>query len=262
VIRRPDGDQTVRAKVVIAADGVESRIGKWAGIDTTCKAHEVDTCVQYLMTGLKGVDLNYCDFYVGNQIAPRGYAWIFPKGNDSANVGVGIGGNINSEKAIGYLNRFVEKELPGGSILAMMAGCVPVSGVLREVVRDGFMIIGDAAHQNDPVSGGGIINAMIAGQIAGEVASQAIRNGDVSQSVLAEYEKRWHKRVGRTFRHLRRLREGILKFNDETLNDIARVLLRASSKRLTLIDIFWTALKNDPKLLLELRHLIAIGWAQ
>jgi digeranylgeranylglycerophospholipid reductase len=297
VIRRSDGDHNVRAKVVIAADGVESQVAKWAGINTTCRTSRVDACAQYLMTGLTDIDLSYCDFYLGHQIAPRGYAWIFPKGDDSANVGVGIGGNVGGgpasvesggQTAIDYLNRFVGKEIlkgktrkpeirkagnpenrPSGSpdfrssssVLSLVVGCVPVAGMLSDVVRDGFMIVGDAAHQNDPVSGGGIINSMVAGQIAGEVAGRAVRNGDVSHAVLAEYQKRWHQQIGRTFRHLRRLREGILKFSDETLNDIAKVLSQTNSK-LTLTDIFWTALRNDPKLLLELRHLIAIGWAQ
>ncbi len=269
VVRRLDGEYAIRAKVVIAADGVESRVAKWAGIDTTCKPHEVDTCVQYLMTGINSkqqtasiFDPAYCDFYLGHEVAPRGYAWIFPKGHDSANVGIGIGGNIDGKTAIYYLDKFVSNELPGASILAMIVGCVPVTGTLPEVARDGFMVVGDAAHQNDPVSGGGIINSMIAGQIAGEVAGQAVRNGNVSYATLAEYQKLWHQQVGRTFRHLRRLREGILKFSDKTLDDIAKVLLKASSKKLSLIDIFWTALRNDPKLLLELRHLISMGWAQ
>ena len=264
VIRCPDGERVVRAKVVIAADGVESQVGKWAGIDTTCKIHEVDTCVQYLMTGVD-IDSSYCDFYLGHRIAPRGYAWVFPKGDDSANVGIGIGGNTNADVAIGYLNRFVEKKLPGGSRaarLSMVVGCVPVGGTLPDFVRDGFMIIGDAAHQNDPVSGGGLANSMIAGQIAGEVAGQAVRNGDVSNSVLGEYETRWHEQIGRTFRHLHRLRRGILKFSDETLNNIAKLLLQTNMKELTLIDIFWTALRNDPRLLWELRRLISMGWAQ
>ncbi len=269
VVRRTDGEYSIRAKVVIAADGVESRVAKWAGIDTTCKPHEVDTCVQYLMTGVNSkqrtvsvFDPAYCDFYLGHEVAPRGYAWIFPKGHDTANAGIGIGGNIDGKTANDYLGKFVEKELPGASILAMVFGCVPVTGILPELVRDGFMVVGDAAHQNDPVSGGGIINSMIAGQIAGEVAGQAVRNGNVSYAILAEYQKRWHQQVGRTFRHLRRLREGVLKFSDKTLDDIAKVLLKASSKKLSLIDIFWTALRNDPKLLLELRHLISMGWAQ
>ena len=175
VVRRSDEDYAIRAKVVIAADGIESLVGQWAGIDTACKASEVDTCAQYLITGLSGFDLSYCDFYLGSKVAPRGYAWIFPKSDNSANVGLGIGGNIDTETAFDYLSKFVEKEVPGGSVLSMVVGCVPVAGTLPELVQDGFMIIGDAAHQNDPVSGGGIINAMIAGQIAGEVAGDAVQ---------------------------------------------------------------------------------------
>lgn len=265
IIRRQDGDYAIKARVVIAADGVESQVGKWAGIDTTCKVNEVDTCAQFLMTGIEHAsifDPVYCDFFLGHQIAPRGYAWIFPKGDSSANVGVGIGGHISDKTAIAYLKKFIENKFSGASILSMVVGCVPVSGVLPELVKDGFMIIGDAAHQNDPMSGGGIINSMIAGQIAGQVAGQAVRNGDVSRSVLTEYEKLWHERVGRAFRNLRRLREGVLKFSDNTFNDIARVLSQSRSKKLTMMEIFWTALKNEPKLLLELRHLISIGWLQ
>lgn len=267
LIRRSDGDYIVQAKVVIAADGVESQAGKWAGIDTTCKSSEVDTCVQYLITGINAKDTpafhpEYCNFYLGRDIAPRGYAWVFPKGDNSANVGVGIGGHISEARAIEYLNKFVKREFPKASILSMIAGCVPVSGTLPELVQDGFMIVGDAARQNDPMSGGGIINAMISGQIAGEVASQAIRKGDVSREALSEYEKQWYSKIGRTFWHLRRLREGILKFNDKTFNDLARILSRKDPGKMTMVDMFWTALKNEPRLLLELRHLVAIGWFQ
>jgi len=259
IVRRIDGDHSIQAKVVIAADGVESQAGRWAGIDTSCRPSEIDTCAQYLMKG-SSFNHKYCDFYLGNKIAPRGYAWIFPKGYDSANVGIGISGNIDTGKAIDYLNGFVEKEIGNGAILSLVAGCVPVAGVLSNIVLDGFMLVGDAAHQNDPVSGGGIINSMIAGQFAGEVASKSIKNGNTSRAALLEYENLWNKRVGRTFRHLRGIREGILKFNDETLNDIAKVLLK--TRKISMLEMFWTALKNDPKLLLELRHLISMGWAQ
>jgi digeranylgeranylglycerophospholipid reductase len=259
VIRRLDEDYAVRAKIVIGADGVESQIGRLAGIKTVCKLDDLDTCAQYLVTGID-IDQSYCDFYLGNQIAPRGYAWVFPKGKNTANVGVGIGRHIAKQKAIEYLDKFVEKELGGGSVIANVFGGVPICGTLSDIVLNGLMLVGDAAHQNDPVSGGGIINAMIAGNIAGEVAGKAIKAGDTSRSFLMEYEKRWNKRIGRTFRHLRGIREGVLKFNDNTLNDLARVLSQAP--KLSLIEIFWSALKNEPRLLLELRHLVSMGWAQ
>ncbi|MFC1712783.1 geranylgeranyl reductase family protein [Candidatus Poribacteria bacterium] len=262
IIRRRDADYRIHAKVVIAADGIESQVGKWAGIDTTCGTSGVDTCAQYLMTGMGDKFDGLCHFYLGHETAPRGYAWIFPKGDGCANVGLGIGGHISHDTAVEYLNRFVEREAPNSSILGMVVGCVPASGDLSDIVRDGFMIIGDAAHQNDPVSGGGILNSMIAGQIAGEVAGQAVRSGDVSRNSLEEYQKRWHKQIGRTFRPLRKIREGVLGFSDETLNDICGMLSQKDLKKLSMLDIFWGALKREPRLLLELRHLIKLGWAQ
>ncbi|MBD3180737.1 geranylgeranyl reductase family protein, partial [Candidatus Poribacteria bacterium] len=104
VVRRAGIDYEIKSKVVIAADGVESRIARWAGIDTHCKNSDVDTCVQYLMTGLDNIKPDCCCFYLGHEVAPRGYAWIFPKGNGSANVGIGIGGNIDNKTALDYLN--------------------------------------------------------------------------------------------------------------------------------------------------------------
>ncbi len=258
IVRRLDGDYAVKAKVVIAADGVESQVGRWAGLRTFSKPENIDTCAQYLMAGID-IDPNYCDFHIGHQIAPRGYAWVFPKGKNVANVGIGIGGHLDSETAINYLDKFVKNKFgKSAPVVSCVFGSVPTAGTLSEIVLDGLMIVGDAAHQNDPVSGGGIINAMIAGNIAGEVAGKAIKSGDTSRSSLTEYERKWHKRIGRTFHHLRIIREGVLKLSDKSLNDLADVL--ASSKKRTMIELFWTALKNEPKLLLELRHLISMGW--
>ncbi|MEK7398656.1 MAG: geranylgeranyl reductase family protein [Candidatus Poribacteria bacterium] len=260
VIRRIDGDYAVKAKVVIAADGIESQVGRWAGIKTFCKPDDVDSCAQYLMTGID-INPNYCDFYLGQQIAPRGYAWIFPKGKNTANVGIGIGSYSGGKNALDYLNQFVKGKFGGNSsVISGIFGAVPVTGTLSEIVLDNFMMVGDSAHQNDPVSGGGLINAMIAGNIAGEVAGKAIKSGDTSRSVLVEYEKKWHKQIGRTFRSLKVIREGILRFSDDSLNNLAKVM--ANYKKLTMIELFWNALKSEPKLLLELRHLISMGWVQ
>lgn len=121
VIRKLDSDYAVRAKVVIAADGIESQAGRWAGIKTFCKPVELDTCAQYLMTDID-IEPDRCDFYLGHEVAPRGYAWVFPKGNNTANVGLGIGGNVNSHRAIQYLNKFVEKKFGGGSVVATVLG--------------------------------------------------------------------------------------------------------------------------------------------
>ncbi len=88
-LRRLGEEWEVETKILIGADGVESKIGRKAGIIKTLKLNEVESCAQYLMTGLD-IDENYTYFYLGREIAPGGYAWIFPKGNSSANVGIGV----------------------------------------------------------------------------------------------------------------------------------------------------------------------------
>ena len=256
-------DYTVGAKIVIAADGVESQVGRWAGIDTTSKLRNVDVCAQYLMANIDLDEPEFCDFYVSHKIAPRGYAWVFPKGERIANVGVGIGGDasgVNGKFAIDYLNEFVGRKFPQGSILSQIAGCVSTSDSLHDIVADGIMLVGDAAHHNDPISGGGIVNAMIGGHLAAEVAVEAILHDDVSAVFLKEYERRWDKEVGKVFKHLRRVREAVIKFSDETLDKCAQVLSKVPKGKLTVLQVFKTVLLNRPGLLLELRHLISAGW--
>jgi digeranylgeranylglycerophospholipid reductase len=256
-------DYTVGAKIVIAADGIESQVGRWAGIDTTSDLRNVDVCAQYLMANIDLDEPEFCDFYVGHNIAPRGYAWVFPKGERSANVGVGIAGaasGINGKFAIDYLNEFVGQKFPKGSILSQMAGCVSTGDKLHDIVADGIMLVGDAAHHNDPISGGGIVNAMIGGHLAAEVAVEAIQHDDVSAAFLKEYERRWDKEVGKVFKHLARVREAVIKFSDETLDKCAHVLSKVPRGKLTVLQVFKTVLLNRPSLLLELRHLIAAGW--
>ncbi|MCK5310202.1 MAG: FAD-dependent monooxygenase, partial [Thermoplasmata archaeon] len=80
----------VRAKIFIGADGFESQVGRWAGIDTSLDVSDIMTCVQYRLTNIE-CDPKYTEFYAGSA-APNGYIWIFPKSATTANVGIGMGG--------------------------------------------------------------------------------------------------------------------------------------------------------------------------
>src|SRR5574344_1368409 len=64
---------------IVAADGFESQVARWAGIDTSLSLNDIDSCIQYLMTGVD-IDPHYCEFTLGS-VSPGGYVWIFPKGD-------------------------------------------------------------------------------------------------------------------------------------------------------------------------------------
>jgi digeranylgeranylglycerophospholipid reductase len=246
----------IKAKIVIGADGVESKVGRWAGIDTSIKPADIETCAQYLMSGT-GIDQEYCYFYLGNEVAPTGYVWIFPKGNDMANVGIGILGNKsgNGKHAIDYLNDFVNDKYPDAKILEMDVGGVPVSGSIERTIANGLMLVGDAARQSDPITGGGIINAMEAGKIAGEVAYNAISRNDVSTDSLNEYEVKWRETIGREIDNSLIVKDTFTKFTDKELNSLGHSLEGVNFSSMSLLDLLYALFKANKKLLWDLRVL-------
>lgn len=248
-------EKEVRSKLVIGADGVESKVGRWAGIDTALKPADIETCAQFLMSGT-GIDQDYCYFYLGNEIAPSGYIWIFPKGKDLANVGIGILGNKSGKKhAVDYLREFVEQKFPTAKILEIDVGGVPVSGSIEKTIANGLMLIGDAARQSDPITGGGIINAMEAGKIAGEVAFEAISKNDVSTSMLEAYEKRWRQTIGMEIDNSLIVKDVFIRFTDKEINSLAHSLEGVNFSSMSLIDLLYALFKANKKLLWDLRVL-------
>jgi len=198
----------VACRVVVGADGIESRVGAWAGLPTTLPLRETMSCAQYLLAGVE-VDPTCCAYYLGMDIAPGGYAWVFPKGEGRANVGLGVQGDLVREPPLTLLERFIANQphLRCGYPVTLVVGGVPVAPTLPRLVGDGCLLVGDAARQVDPLTGGGIINAMTAGRLAGEVVAEAIAAGDVSAERLATYEDRWRKGVGRRMARNYRLKE-------------------------------------------------------
>lgn len=250
--------QDVRASIVIGADGVESKVGRWAGIDTSLKPIDIETCVQYLIAGAN-IDQEYCEFYIGNEIAPGGYVWIFPKGAGKANVGIGILGNKTGKfkpRPVDYLNRFLEQKFPDARIVEMIFGGVPVSGSIEKTSTNGLMLIGDAARQSDPITGGGILNAMDAGKLAGEAAYAAISAGDVSLEKLEEvYEKPWRETLGHDLDMSLIVKNCFINLSDEDLNSLASSLKDVKFERMSLLDLLQALFKANKKLLWDLRVL-------
>lgn len=244
----------IHADIVIGADGVESKVGRWAGINTTLKPKDIETCAQFLMTDVD-IDPNYCEIYIGNQIAPGGYAWVFPKGNNEANVGLGILGSRAEVPPIEYLKRFVEKKYPEGQTIEMIMGGVPVT-VPTKTTTNGLMLVGDAARMSDPLTGGGIIHAMKSGEIAGEVASKAVKVGDPSVERLNEYERRWQLTIGATLQKSHKAKEWLLKLSDAEWDSLASSLRGINFEELTVFGLLKALIMRNPKLLWGLRSLL------
>ena len=188
---------TAGAIVTAGADGVESISPRWAGLKGAYKPREVMSCAQYLVNGIDSVE-SRIEFHLGRHFAPGGYAWVFPKGPGSANVGLGLNPMLaGGLKAVDYLERFIGSRCPGAERGRLVVGGSVVARGLRSLATGGFMAVGEAANQNNPFSGGGIINALEGADLAAETIIEAIGDGDVSARSLGRYTKRWKKSTGR-----------------------------------------------------------------
>ena len=249
----------VKAEVVIAADGVESKFSRWCGIDTTVPVREIMSSVQYVMADID-IDEHSTIFYLGNDVAPEGYLWVFPKGKRSANVGIGISGRKsgNGHRAKDYLDRFVRKAFPDGKIIEYIPGGVSVCRPLDCTVADGLMITGDAARVVDPLTGGGIYNAMYTGRLAAEVAAVCISQGDVSKKALMKYDKTWREsKMGKSIERNYHIKEYLIRQPDKKLNEIIHSVSCINLKEFSTINLIKEIIRVNPKLVLELGALAA-----
>ena len=249
----------VTADVVIAADGVESKFSRWCGIDTTVPLSEIMSSVQYVMADVD-IDMHSTVFYLGNEIAPQGYLWVFPKGERSANVGIGISGKKSGEghRAKDYLDRFVKKTFPQGKSIECIAGGVSVCRPLDCTVADGLIITGDAARVVDPLTGGGIYNSMYTGRLAAQIAAECIGKGDVSKNKLMVYDKTWRtSKMGKTIERNYHIKEYLIKQPDHKLNEIIHSVSKLNLKEFTTMSLIKEIMKVNPRLMLELGALAA-----
>lgn len=239
----------IKSKLVIAADGVESRVGRWAGLKTHSDFRDMESGIQVTATGID-IDQNTCYFYWGNIYAPQGYLWVFPKGNGTANIGLAITGDIGKKRsALSFLNEFMDTHYPNASILTQVVGGIPFTPTLDKIVGTGIMLTGDAARQINPLSGGGIISGMIGGSIAGKVAGEAILKNNLD--LISEYETKWHNRLGKRHEMFNRIKNGIYNLTDDKYNSIAHSLKKLPPEKRTLGNVAKAAVLNKPSLLFD-----------
>jgi len=152
---------------------------------------------------------NLVEFYWTNELKP-GYFWIFPLGESTANIGLGLPAdlylksNFNLKKLFfDYLERpmFAQRKTNTFEVHSLRTWPIPLAGV-RNFTRvfDGALLIGDAGYWVDPLSGEGIHNALKSGMIAAETVSEALRSRRTDRSFLTQYEQHCQNALGGVIR--------------------------------------------------------------
>lgn len=250
----------INAKITVGADGFESKIGRWADLDTNLKPKDLNVCFQYFMVDID-IDPKFNDFYIGS-IAPGGYIWVFPKGEDCANVGIGVNlakiGKDERASAKNYLDKFIESRpnLKKGTKFEAVSGGISCCMPLDKTVANGLILVGDAARQIDPLTGGGVANACMAGKVAGKVLAEAVTAGDYSQEFLMKYDKGWRKEFENQLIRNFVAKEKLVTLSDETFDKLLYALEDVELNRVTTLDILKAVQSKAPELVSEFEDML------
>ena len=207
---------TVKAKVLIGCDGINSMVAKKF---FKREGYDVIPCIQYKLVNCNLGDIHTLGFYLGREVAPLGYAWVFPKSGDEANVGIGVRG----VPAKPYLDRFIanhSEKFEKTKIIEVDAAPVPIGGQIRKMVNGNILLCGDAAGQVIPMTGGGIHTSIVAGRIAGGVAGKAALSGKLDPKEYPTKYRYLSKRIDDSLTTLRLIE----KLTDPEFNQLAEIL--------------------------------------
>ena len=160
-------------------------------------------------------DPDYCIIHLDQKLAPGGYAWVFPKGRDKVNIGLGVqqlafnlyNKNYGTTKNIkNLIDEYVklnpvisEPEVPNTEVDKDNTWGTWQVSVRRQndcMVGNGYMLVGDSAWMPKPLDAGGIGPAIIAATIAGKNAVESIQASDVSENGLWKYNTDFIKEYG------------------------------------------------------------------
>jgi digeranylgeranylglycerophospholipid reductase len=227
-IEKNGNKESVKADIVVDAEGCSSALLKKAGL-RGLKGSMVVRGIQAEVDRIEGVCEDMVEMYFGRKVAPGFFAWIIPTKGTSAKVGLAT----ESGDPRKYLQKFMEKhpvaseKLKNSRVTGLSLHPIPVKGPLPKTYSDGFLVVGDAASQVKPTTGGGVIFGLTCSKVAGEVAYEAVKRRDFSESFLSSYQSRWKKLVGFELAAQLRLRRALNSLSDEQtdrLIDLARRL--------------------------------------
>jgi digeranylgeranylglycerophospholipid reductase len=213
------GLERVRAKVVVDAEGISSRLVRQAGLPAL-KGNALVYAVEAEVENVVGVEAHAVEVYVGKDYASGFYGWLIPKLDGTAKVGVAT--NCGNPKD--FLERLMRchpvasKQLGNAKIKSLAFHAITLGGPISRAFGNGFLAVGDCASQVKPTTGGGVIFSVTCARIAAQVAAEALGKGDVSREVLGAYQKRFMDKLGFDFSVMLKARRAVDSFSDEKLD--------------------------------------------
>jgi digeranylgeranylglycerophospholipid reductase len=210
--------EVVQTRLLIGADGARSRVSRWAqlpGPDEVVRALNVHV-------RLPTPSPDFVEVFVGEHLAPGWFAWVIPLGEGQARLGIGTDqgspAHCFNEWIAAFPDRFRNME-----ILDISGGSIPL-GLPKRTYADNVMLVGDAACQVKPTSGGGLYAGLKGARSCAQVATDALALDDLSASSLRRYHDQWLGHMGEELELGMLLRRVFTRLKDEDFDRVLRLL--------------------------------------
>lgn len=220
-----EGEREISARLVIGADGVTSAVARAYRLRRPVEilpAFEAEFAESFGDPDEVEVDL-------GREIAPGLFGWWIPDGSGGGRIGVAA--DADGTPARRYFDRLLERRAARNgradrNPTAYLVSGIPI-GTLPRCVGDRVLLVGDAAAQVKPLSGGGIFTGMRCATLAAETADRCLRSGDLSAASLAEYDRAWRQELGSEFHQALFLRRVFRRLSDTDMEALVHALVEA-----------------------------------
>lgn len=247
-------DLTVSSKIIIDATGVEGRFSSQLGLRNNKKTY-LGIGYEQLMVNLDLEDQGNCVYVgLGSTYTPTGYSWIFPTGKKEAKVGIGWCSQWHKEKLDikEYFNRYISSQPAtknAEELETHIHSIVVDSGnAIKQYSMDGFITIGEAACQANPLMGEGIRHSMRSGRFAAEIISQAIAKNDFTRRELKNYDQKWRAYIGNKWKTSRLIAKLLYQKDDKFIDRLISSFAQLDKE--DFLKILWEYdLKSSAKLL-------------
>ncbi len=234
-------ESTMTSRLVVGADGTHSRVARSLGMPRPAEfAYNlgVEGRLRYPEAGENWRD-DYVHVFVGRNLAPGWFGWIIPTGDGVVRVGIGSNNGVKPLECYRRLSAAHPDLFAGIEPVRMYGGTIPLTFAPRSY-GDNVLLVGDAAGQVKPFSGGGIYTSLVAARHAAQTLTRAFATGDFSAKALSAYENAWKREIGRELRKSWRLRNFGLCLSDAQVERIVAALqgpqLQAMAARYADID--------------------------
>jgi digeranylgeranylglycerophospholipid reductase len=220
--------EEVRTRLVVGADGVASAVARAFRLR---RPVEILPAFEAEFPESPG-DPDQVEVYLGREICPGLFGWWIPDGTGGARVGVAVTPGPVTARA--YYDRLVAVVgrrfgAPLRNPVNFLVSGIPIGTVPRTATAHA-LLVGDAAAQVKPLSGGGIYTGMRCAQLAAEVAHEALQKNDLGAASLERYDRAWRAELGTEFARALYLRRVLLRLSDA---DLDRVVAALSAAELT-----------------------------